>query len=514
MLRTIHDPERGAGYTEYAAVIFLVAAITAGVVFSGIPSRAGTLLGGAVDAVGAAAGPDAADAERGPSVPSAASGGAADPGAGDQDPAGTGTGPAHGDVAEVVGGPWEGNGDHPAWWDDEGSWGTPSEDMPLFGFQDRGGYTWDCGRIVDFACKLGGGLTRGGLETFEGVADGACLLHLCSHSGFRNNWSATFDGVAHVFTQNPLTTAREMWDGFTEPFEETGQRGGFWQNGGYSIAGVFGGLLRPFRALPDRDGTPDRDGRPDDGGDGEDGGGEGDGSHRPEPNGHVPGTGMGDADVPPRDEFDAQEWARDAFPLPRYVSTGEEASIRYYTGTGPDGTGVYGRGHEFINGSLRGHFPDADMTPEDEAAVPRAIDDIDSVMARTRLPRAAVLSRSLNTDFLRSLGIDETDPSSVGGLVGTTMDERGYMSTTAKRMDQAAAVHMRVRVPEGYPAAFIGDESLTPHVGEAEFLIDRGARYVVHEARIDDSGTVQMEVEIVPDGWVRPGDWSPSPLGE
>ncbi|MFC3998398.1 polymorphic toxin-type HINT domain-containing protein [Nocardiopsis sediminis] len=53
MLRRIHDPERGAGFVEYGAVILLVAAIAAVVLTAGIPGRVNGLIEGALDSVSA-----------------------------------------------------------------------------------------------------------------------------------------------------------------------------------------------------------------------------------------------------------------------------------------------------------------------------------------------------------------------------------------------------------------------------------------------------------------------------
>ncbi|MFC4561644.1 hypothetical protein ACFO4E_07230 [Nocardiopsis mangrovi] len=65
MLRRIHDPERGAGFTEYAAVILLVAAITAGVIGVGIPARVADLIGGGVDEADSAPGDDSPGGDSG-----------------------------------------------------------------------------------------------------------------------------------------------------------------------------------------------------------------------------------------------------------------------------------------------------------------------------------------------------------------------------------------------------------------------------------------------------------------
>ncbi|MFC4561964.1 polymorphic toxin-type HINT domain-containing protein [Nocardiopsis mangrovi] len=53
MLRRIHDPERGANFVEYAAVILLVAVITSTVIGSGITGRVTGMIESAVDSVGA-----------------------------------------------------------------------------------------------------------------------------------------------------------------------------------------------------------------------------------------------------------------------------------------------------------------------------------------------------------------------------------------------------------------------------------------------------------------------------
>jgi hypothetical protein len=488
--RTVHDPDRGAGITEYAAVILLVAGITATVVFSGADARVAAFLGRAVDAVpGAAAAPGTAT---GPVTAAA--------------PSGTGTGdppPRPADDGAVAG--FSDGGDvlgyDPSWWDGEGTWGAPSDDMPLFGFQDRGGYRWDCGRVFDFACKLGGGAASGAVETWGGIADTACLLHLCSHSGFRDNWAAVSDGITHVFTRNPLTTAGEMWDGFIEPFEESAGQGGFWNNGGYAAAGTVGGILRPFRALPD-----------DDGGNGGDSGD--DHPTHPEPNGHVPGSGMGDAELPPDDPYQAFRWLRERVPPPADLTDGERSALRFYSSGTSYGHGL-GNGYEHINRHLRGQDPPVDRTPEQDAQVLRAIDDIDAVMARHRLPEPVIAYRVAGDGFLDALGVDAADPAAIEGLIGRTLREDGYLSTSADRYTAAGArgdVEMRIRVPEGYAAVDMADDATADYPEEAELLLDRGARYVVHGARTDDTGVVHLDVEIVPEGWTRPGDWAPQPL--
>ncbi|NYE45560.1 Flp pilus assembly pilin Flp [Spinactinospora alkalitolerans] len=329
MLRKIHDPERGASLLEYAAVILLVAAIAAAVIGSGVAQQIATGLGEAVDRalnpddpanpdVDVADGPRPESGDPGqsgentPGEP-AQSGEPLQPGddsLGDPAdflsegflPAVTGDpqtfqltyadndAPAAGgpDIVPVDNPGSDGGGeddnDENGWWNEDCFWGygCPSGDMPWFGFQDRGNYNWDCG-IFDGVCKLGGGFLKGVNDVGESITSAGCLVHLCSHDDFRDTWS----GVGTIFTQSPLTTLGQMWDGFTEPFEEASEQGGLWGNIGYSLPAAIGGILKPFKLLK---GLGDDDG-PDSG----NGNGNGNGSDS---------DGEDEDDPPPEEERD------------------------------------------------------------------------------------------------------------------------------------------------------------------------------------------------------------------
>ncbi|HEY3688573.1 MAG TPA: hypothetical protein VGL93_36375 [Streptosporangiaceae bacterium] len=125
-----------------------------------------------------------------------------------------------------------------------GEW-KPRKDEPWFEFRDRGDFTWDCGIAGDVACKIGGGFAQGGKDLFDGVASAGCLLHLCSHSGFKSTWGDTLQ----MFKQNPLTTASQMWKGFSKPFVDNWRNGGPGKAIAYGMPAALGGLLKPFKLL-------------------------------------------------------------------------------------------------------------------------------------------------------------------------------------------------------------------------------------------------------------------------
>ncbi|MFC3996943.1 hypothetical protein ACFOVU_13515 [Nocardiopsis sediminis] len=232
MLHRIHAPERGASLPEYAAIILLVAGLVAVVVAgAGLPGRVEQSLGTALCTVENLGSADCADPQDRPG------GGAT------QSVTGAGDGAEWLVPLEDL--------PRPAEQERRGEFGQwmPPEDEEWFEFEDRGDYTWDCGKVFDVACKIGGGFAQGGRDLWDGVASAACLAHLCSHDGFRENWSA----IGQVFRQSPLTTAEQMWDGFTEPFVENWREGGPGKAIAYGLPAAIGGLFKAFKHIGKKD---------------------------------------------------------------------------------------------------------------------------------------------------------------------------------------------------------------------------------------------------------------------
>ncbi|MFC4561718.1 hypothetical protein ACFO4E_07600 [Nocardiopsis mangrovi] len=230
LLPRIHDPERGANLTEYAATILLVAGVLAVVIAgSGVPERVGQHFDTALCAVENAGSDGCAEPQDG--------------GAADQSSTAAGGGSDWLVPLDTLPRPVdeERHGEFGQW--------MPPEDEEWFEFEDRGNYTWDCGRIFDVACKIGGGFAQGVRDLWDGAASAACLIHLCSNDAFQENWSS----IGQAFRQSPLTTAEQMWDGFTEPFKENWREGGPGKAIAYGLPALFGGALKAFKHIGKKD---------------------------------------------------------------------------------------------------------------------------------------------------------------------------------------------------------------------------------------------------------------------
>ncbi|MFC3996543.1 polymorphic toxin-type HINT domain-containing protein [Nocardiopsis sediminis] len=107
MMRRIHDPERGANFVEYAAIILLVAAIASTVLASGITDRPGRMIADALDSIGSDSPGEAGD----PAQPLQGSdGGGTEPPALDTDAPQGGEQPGDTPASDSGEGPGEGDG--------------------------------------------------------------------------------------------------------------------------------------------------------------------------------------------------------------------------------------------------------------------------------------------------------------------------------------------------------------------------------------------------------------------
>lgn len=221
---------RGASAVEYAGAIVLAAVVLGGLYTAGVGAH---LTDGVTSALCRILGPDRGDCEK--------TGGTRTRAGGKPRRAGTDTTarwivpPDKLPKAKQKHGDGQRHGTF-------GEWEPPKHEK-WFGFHDRGDYTWDCGKVFDVACKIGGGFAKGGRDLWDGATTAGCLLHLCSHSGFKKNWS----DVGHLFTQNPLTTGKQMWDGFKKPFVDSWHEGGPGKALAYVLPSAFAGVLKPFK---------------------------------------------------------------------------------------------------------------------------------------------------------------------------------------------------------------------------------------------------------------------------
>ena len=142
-----------------------------------------------------------------------------------------------------------------------------------------------------------------------------------------------------------------------------------------------------------------------------------------------------------------------------------------------------GSGHKRINKWLRrGQIPG-------DTSVAAAVKDIDTVLAKNKLPQTTHLTRvvSLSKAFQLTGGADlETK------VAGKLRTEDGFMSTSRRpefdMEDIADPVVLDVIAPAGTPAAAIEDISKVPR--QYEILLGRDLDYVIREPWYDQNAGV------------------------
>ncbi|MEV5548861.1 putative T7SS-secreted protein [Streptomyces sp. NPDC052309] len=162
-------------------------------------------------------------------------------------------------------------------------------------------------------------------------------------------------------------------------------------------------------------------------------------------------------------------------------------ALRDYTGE-PPYTGAPGYAtYQEINGYLRGEPKYG--TPE----VLNNIRQIDGALAGRPLPEDVMV--------VRGTGVRHIDFDDVDDLVGRTISDPGYSSTSlgnhpVPSFEGKDAV-LRLRVPEGTHATWV--EKVSDFgVTERELLLGRGTSYKVTRAFYDDKGQLQIYGEVLP----------------
>ncbi|MBB4932252.1 hypothetical protein F4561_003072 [Lipingzhangella halophila] len=241
MLIRIHDPERGASFSNYAAVILLVAAILAGVVTSGVTDKPAELIQDALDQV--------TGASPGGSEPGDDGGAAPDDSSDEEsDYASRGNGDGGGDGEDTsyasrdTGGDDDGGGDgedtsyasRDTGDDDDG--GGDGDDGCGWNVFCHGGNVadaagdglsnaWDwttetSGNAWDWTTEKAGNVGDWFAETAGNVGDwfaDTAAPHLKDFFGglWEGIWG-DISGIADIFTTNPIDTFSGMWEGIKE----------------------------------------------------------------------------------------------------------------------------------------------------------------------------------------------------------------------------------------------------------------------------------------------------------
>lgn len=188
------------------------------------------------------------------------------------------------------------------------------------------------------------------------------------------------------------------------------------------------------------------------------------------------------------------EWINREMPVPRFKKAEEYDAIKTYSGST----------YEAINDALR--------NPPPTGRVKTLIDHMDDGMKQSTTPEAIVVHRGVRDGYRHLLGIDPNDEAAMQALVGQTRRETGYLSTSVgKRAAFDGLFRMMIRVPQGHGA--VNMIPLSHYASEREMLLRRDTEYVFH-AVYKKAGHWYLEVEVVPDGWTPPPDWTPDPYGD
>jgi hypothetical protein len=185
--------------------------------------------------------------------------------------------------------------------------------------------------------------------------------------------------------------------------------------------------------------------------------------------------------------FDSQEaaatWARDTLQndvteLPEHL----QRSVNNYTNE-KGNQGYDGPTYREMNGVLRADAK-GDASPYDSPQVRQDIAHVNEAMTRNLLPEAVTVVRGSGHNHL-----DATHPAD---LVGTTMTEAGYLSTSLGDNGTVAAfadkdMILHLRVPEGHEALWVEPVGAFGG-GERELLLGRGSSWTVDRAFIGDDG--------------------------
>ena len=183
-------------------------------------------------------------------------------------------------------------------------------------------------------------------------------------------------------------------------------------------------------------------------------------------------------DYPRMTPKQAEKWGSDNWPStsPPLPADQRQALREYASG-----------GYKDYNGYLRTGKPKATASDKrDIVAIDKALRD------HPTPSKATVVHRGIDLDAFGSVTPDK--------LVGQTIHEPGYLSTSVGREVAGGFAHhdahVEIKVPAGTPAFYM--DNLTGFKGERELLLARGMQYKILSAKKNRAGKWQVQAEIVP----------------
>ncbi|UJQ86794.1 head maturation protease [Arthrobacter phage Reedo] len=184
---------------------------------------------------------------------------------------------------------------------------------------------------------------------------------------------------------------------------------------------------------------------------------------------------------------EAVKWANDKFPPPA-PGAGKDALYKYTGGSYRDWNNALRRhanGDTLPAGTWKQHTKDAD------AAFTRAPEDF-------IVTRGTGWDEFATPDGKRSYSIPPPPPED---LIGTVQTQHGYTSTAMSGQSEnssfGGSVQMKIRVPEGYPVAWV--DPFSQFRGEREMLLARSTSLYIHNVYKSSRGhSWIVEAEVIP----------------
>ncbi|QIG58483.1 head maturation protease [Arthrobacter phage DrSierra] len=187
--------------------------------------------------------------------------------------------------------------------------------------------------------------------------------------------------------------------------------------------------------------------------------------------------------------YEALSWANKGFPPPP-AGAGKNALIKYTGGS-----------YRPWNDALRKHA-NGDTLPPGSWKTPTK----DADGAFQNAPEDFIVTRGTGWDEFatpdgrRSYSIPPPPPED---LIGTVQTQHGYTSTAMSGMTDnssfGGSVQMKIRVPEGYPVAWV--DPFSQYQGEREMLLARSTSLYIHNVYKSGRGSHWIvEAEVIPKG--------------
>ena len=153
-----------------------------------------------------------------------------------------------------------------------------------------------------------------------------------------------------------------------------------------------------------------------------------------------------------------------------------------------------------FNRYLRGEYS---PSPAHKKKFDKVKKDLKSALYKFKTQNSMVLSRKIGSaDKFFAVAMKQTDATSIDGLIGKTITDKGFASTSLDFNAWSGDVHMELHAPKGTPGLFMAAKKTDKHSHESEFLLPADLNYRIQEVEQLSNGKWRVVAEILPEGQV------------